>query len=146
MYNRLISVFLVATSALISWCVPAAGATGVDKFLDLDSEQLMREAERFENMAGCSDSAMICYAVVADRYDNNMDHREKELCASALMNMWTVSLFSHFDYPRLFDYLMRAEEIYGSLGYVPPRVYLNYGVLYQLSRSRRVHRSIVKRQ
>ena len=78
-----------------------------------------------------SDSALLCFSLVENRLSKSGDASErKELC-EAYMGLWMVYFFSYFDYSKSMDYLGKSIKLAKDIPMLLPRVYLNYGNMYQ---------------
>lgn len=78
-----------------------------------------------------SDSALLCFSLVENRLAKSKDASDrKELC-EAYMGLWMVYFFSYFDYSKSMDYLGKSIKLARDIPTLLPRVYLNYGNMYQ---------------
>ena len=82
-------------------------------FDQLSSQELMQKGDYYYGQANQSDSALICYSIVANRYYTTSKHDTFQLqLASKAMNQLGI-LYSHYyhDYQKAHQYLLMAQEI-----------------------------------
>lgn len=108
-----------------------AASRGHSKWLDLPIEQLIEIADRDFNDGNKKDTALMCYTIVANRYDSSMSVKHKEMCKNASMRMWSIYFYDYYDYPKCFDCLARALEIASDAGIEDANIYLGFGCMYQ---------------
>jgi AraC-like DNA-binding protein len=96
-----------------------------------DSRTLLMKGQQIVNIPSKRDSAMVCITIVANRYDPNGTKEEKEMSATGYIGLWYMYFFCYFDYAKASDCLLQAEHIFKSINMEYPRLYLNYGVMYQ---------------
>ncbi|MBD5225582.1 MAG: helix-turn-helix domain-containing protein [Bacteroidales bacterium] len=105
----------------------------VEDDLDVLSQEsaaeLLERADRLYDQL--PDSALVCYTVVANRYQPSLKRQDKELCLKAELGKWELIFFNYFDYTAAFDALENAERIKNDLGIIVPRIPLYLGSMYQ---------------
>ncbi len=77
------------------------------------------------------DSSLVCFSIVANRLSKAKDRAERRELCEAYMGLWMVYFFSYFDYSKSFDYLEKSKQAAEGIDDILPRVYLNYGNMYQ---------------
>ena len=101
------------------------------KWLELPVERLLDMAGKDFDDGGSKDTALLCYTIVANRYEPSMSRQRKVLCKDALMKMWSIYFYDFYDYPKCFDCLTRALEIATEAGLEDANIYLGFGCMYQ---------------
>lgn len=102
------------------------------KFMSLSSQTLLSMGDscggtRFNP----TDTVMICYTIVSNRYDKSQTIEEKQHAMEACLRLYSMYFYAYYDYPKCFEYLSRAKEIAESIGRPDPRIYLGFGAMYQ---------------
>ena len=101
------------------------------KWLSLPMDQLLDMADKDIADAGSKDTALMCYTIVANRYDASMSHEQKVQCKDANMKLWSIYFYDFYDYPKCFDCLTRALEIANEADIKDSNIYLGFGCMYQ---------------
>ncbi len=101
------------------------------KWLNLSPEQLMEMADKDFTDGGSKDTALMCYTIVANRYERSMSRQHKMQCKDANMRLWSIYFYDFYDYPKCFDCLTRANEIATEAGILDANIYLGFGCMYQ---------------
>ena len=115
--------------------VPSSGALELSrehsKWLNLPMDQLLEIADRDFANGGSKDTALMCYTIVANRYESSLARQDKVHCKEANMRLWSIYFYDFYDYPKCFDCLTRALEIAGDAGIEDANIYLGFGCMYQ---------------
>ena len=101
------------------------------KWLNLSPDQLMEMADKDFTDGGSKDTALMCYTIVANRYERSMSRQHKMQCKDANMRLWSIYFYDFYDYPKCFDCLTRANEIATEAGILDSNIYLGFGCMYQ---------------
>lgn len=101
------------------------------KWLDLPLERLIDMADKDFGDGGRKDTALMCYTIVANRYELSMSLEQKRHCKDANMRLWSIYFYDFYDYPKCFDCLTRAQEIASQAGIEDANIYLGFGCMYQ---------------
>ena len=101
------------------------------KWLNLSTRELIEMADRDFADGHKKDTAMMCYTIVANRYESSMTRQEKVHCKDANMRLWSIYFYDFYDYPKCFDCLTRALEIADEAGIEDANIYLGFGCMYQ---------------
>ncbi len=101
------------------------------KWLDLPIDRLMEMADKDFADGGSKDTALMCYTIVANRYEQSMSLDQKRHCKDANMRLWSIYFYDFYDYPKCFDCLTRAQEIATDGGIKDANIYLGFGCMYQ---------------
>ena len=101
------------------------------KWLDLPIDRLMEMADKDFADGGSKDTALMCYTIVANRYEQSMSLDHKRHCKDANMRLWSIYFYDFYDYPKCFDCLTRAQEIATDGGIEDANIYLGFGCMYQ---------------
>lgn len=134
--KRLVLYTLLIYIALIILALPANAARQnekqnyFDRWRNVSSKELMQRAYNDITKGGNTDSALIFYNVVYNRYVYDPDDNDKKkYAASALNDMGYLMTFVYFDYERAYSYLSQALDLSQQIGDVQnlPYVYVNIG-------------------
>lgn len=124
-----VSLFL----AVILLCALSSHAqkqsSDYSRWVNLPSEQLMEMGDGYDRMSN-ADSAIVCYTIVANRYDPGMSRDEKLTSMNAYTKLWSAYFLAYLDYAKSYEYLSRAQEIAREIGVVNPRINLSLGGMY----------------
>lgn len=99
------------------------------RWLVYSTDELMKKGREFDNRS-MADSAIVCYTVVANRYDKKMSAEEKEVCAEAYVNLWSVYFLAYLDYIKSYECLAKAQDIYHEIDKENPRIDIGMGGMY----------------
>ncbi len=113
-----------------------AGSTGQPyyEWMKLPSDELIRMGNRFRDGAQLMDSAMMCYTIVANRYDPAQSFDEKRLTVEALNEIGVLNTNYFGNQGDACRNLIQADEICRDIGYeeMQPYILLNLGNLFNL--------------
>ena len=126
---RAIVCLLAVMVGLPSLALPALREHS--KWLDLPLERLIDMADKDFADGGSKDTALMCYTIVANRYEQSMSLDHKRHCKDANMRLWSIYFYDFYDYPKCFDCLTRAQEIATQAGIEDANIYLGFGCMYQ---------------
>ena len=101
------------------------------KWLNLPIEKLVAMADKDFADGGSKDTALMCYTIIANRYEASMPQRQKVHCKNASMRMWSIYFYDFYDYPKCFDCLTQALDIANDAGIDDANIYLGFGCMYQ---------------
>lgn len=101
------------------------------KWLNLPAEQLLDMAGKDFADGGSKDTALMCYTIVANRYEPSMTREQKVQCKDANMRLWSIYFYDFYDYPKCFDCLTRANEIATEADIQDANIFLGFGCMYQ---------------
>lgn len=101
------------------------------KWLNLSIERLMDMADKDIANGNKKDTALMCYTIVANRYETSLSREQKVMCKDANMRLWSIYFYDFYDYPKCFDCLTRALEIADAGGIEDANIFLGFGCMYQ---------------
>ena len=101
------------------------------KWLNLPIERLMDMADKDIANGNKKDTALMCYTIVANRYETSLSRGQKVMCKDANMRLWSIYFYDFYDYPKCFDCLTRALEIADAGGIEDANIFLGFGCMYQ---------------
>lgn len=101
------------------------------KWLNLPIERLMDMADKDIANGNKKDTALMCYTIVANRYETSLSREQKVMCKDANMRLWSIYFYDFYDYPKCFDCLTRALEIADAGGIEDANIFLGFGCMYQ---------------
>lgn len=130
MRNFFCFIILIILSLLCSINIEAA-AVSLDNMSKYPTSKLMDMGKTYLQNGKDMDSALICYSIVMNRYDDKLSRQEQQQCAEACMNLWDL-YFSHYcDYTRAYESLTRCIDIHRNLGEESAYDYLLLGGFYE---------------
>lgn len=127
-------ICVVLTIALLFITLSAKGKRHDDTYSELmkeSSKTLIDKGHRCAEVTMQSDSALVCFTIVASRYNERMTKEEQQLATVAYIGKWFLYFFRYFDYAKAFENLSKARDISWRIGYDKARVLLNFGCMYQ---------------
>ncbi|MBQ9576948.1 MAG: helix-turn-helix transcriptional regulator [Muribaculaceae bacterium] len=127
--RNIVLLFLVLATVLPGSAL--APSREHSKWLDLPVERLLDMADKDFNDGGSKDTALMCYTIIANRYEKSMSLEQKSQCKEANMRLWSIYFYDFYDYPKCFDCLTRAREIATQAGIEDANIYLGFGCMYQ---------------
>lgn len=102
------------------------------QWMGLSSEVLLEKGHQYSEIKIKPDSALVCFSIVANRYNKQMSDKEKQQCCVAFIGKWYTFFFLYFDHAKSMEALTRAQEISEeSNGKEQARIDLNFGCMYQ---------------
>ena len=124
--------------AILIWLsLTAANATGgevytgmdfYDRWIGLPDKQLMQMGNGFMARPGFTDSAMVCYSIVANRLlSGSSNDNERQICVKALNACGYLYYTYYFDYEKAYSFFVQAQEEAERMGMTAflPHIYLN---------------------
>ena len=129
-----VRVILCLMAMMMGWtaAVPAQSPSWEhSKWLDLPMERLVAMADKDIADGNKKDTALICYTIVANRYESSLPQEQKVMCKDANMRLWSIYFYEFYDYPKCFDCLTRANEIATAAGIEDANIFLGFGCMYQ---------------
>ena len=132
MHPSLLTTITTLLAIIASVAVNGAEQTRLhQQWLRLTTEQLMEMGNTDMDNGGGKDTALVCYSIVAGRYERSMSKQEKRACKDANMQLWSIYYYDFFDYPKCFDCLANAREIADEAGIEDANIYIGLGCMYQ---------------
>ena len=130
--NRLISalIYILVLSMALP-CHALAPSREHSKWLNLPIDRLLAMADQDITDGNKKDTALMCYTIVANRYESSMTREQKVQCKDASMRLWSIYFYDFYDYPKCFDCLTHAQEIAADAGIEDSNIYLGFGCMYQ---------------
>lgn len=130
--NKSLSVILLIVTLMMGLpCHGIAQSREHGKLLSMPAEQLLQMADRDFADGGSKDTALMCYTIVANRYEATMPRDAMIQCKDAYMRLWSIYFYDFYDYPKCFDCLTSAYEIATAAGIEDSNIYLGFGCMYQ---------------
>ena len=75
------------------------------------------------------DSAIVCYSIIARRYNKDLSSKQKRLCARSYLNLWRI-YFDFYNFNKLYEALIKAKDIFEDIGEENATLYSYYGIFY----------------
>lgn len=102
------------------------------QWMGLSSEVLLERGHQYSEITVKPDSALVCFSIVANRYNKQMSDKEKHQCCVAYIGKWYTFFFLYFDHGKSMEALTQAQEIDEETnGKEQARINLNFGCMYQ---------------
>lgn len=131
------SVRYALATALLLLCRAAGAAAATQMYRSLgscSSRQLMQMGVESMGRSMRSDTAMVCFTIVSNRYYDDMAQDEKYRCAAAMNNLACVYTYGRINYPQAYRYLTRGLSIAreNGFGQLLATFHNNLGNLYSI--------------
>jgi AraC-like DNA-binding protein/tetratricopeptide (TPR) repeat protein len=128
-FHRFIAsmAFFILSTATFCATQPELNAS----WINYPTHKLMEMGDKYVRNKEFSDTSLVCYTIVANRYDKDMSAGEKQMCLEANMHLWSIYFYIYYDYTKCFDCLMKAKDIADETGKNFPDIYLGLGCMYQ---------------
>ena len=128
---RLLAVLVALLMAgQVGRAAEAARMQNYDRWKDLPTMRLVNIGHDFYRV-GKTDSALLCFFIISNRYDDGMTVAEKGLCCGATLTVGDLYMHDYYDYHNAYRYLLKAERIasYGHLTHQMADIYATMAVL-----------------
>jgi len=99
------------------------------------SQALLDQGRAYVAKSVKSDSAMVCFTIVSNRYYDAMNRKEKRLCVLAMNNLACSYTYGYIiNFPQALSYLTKALKIADDNGFEREKgiIYINMANLYSL--------------
>lgn len=106
-----------------------------DRWENVSSDELLRMGSHFQEVSK-ADSAMVCYAIIANRYhEGDNDKHSSGLAAKAMFGIGYLYMYDFYNYEQAYNYMQKSKEISERYGFTEnlPYTYLNLGNISFLS-------------
>ena len=130
--SRSVRAILCAIVLLLCGTMPGYSQSWEhSKWLNLPLERLVDMADKDIADGHKKDTALMCFTIVANRYESSLSQQQKVMCKDASMRLWSIYFYDFYDYPKCFDCLTRANEIATAAGIEDANIFLGFGCMYQ---------------
>ena len=130
--SRSVRAILCAIVLLLCGTMPGFSQSWEhSKWLNLPMEHLVDMADKDIADGNKKDTALMCFTIVANRYESSLSQQQKVMCKDASMRLWSIYFYDFYDYPKCFDCLTRANEIATAAGIEDANIFLGFGCMYQ---------------
>lgn len=132
-YNTFLRTILRLTLAVLLCltCISAKASGQPEfykRFMSIPTKQLSDMADNFTK-ADKRDSAVVCYTIIGRRYNVNLPTDDKRICANAYLKLW-LYYFEIYDFEKLYESLIRANDIFTDIGEENATLCSYYGMFY----------------
>lgn len=103
----LVALLLVG---VVGRAAEAARMKNYDQWKDLPNKTLIAKGNNYWH-ADRIDSALVCYIILFNRYNDKMSIDEKEICCGAATAVGNLYLQYYYDFQTAYRYMLKAEEI-----------------------------------
>lgn len=115
MYRRLIT-YLLLLVATVCYGVEQSNVQGYGNLVNMPTEQLMDKG-RFHFSNHNPDSALVCFSIVANRYNKSKSAKDRESAALAFNDLACIYQYFYFDYQEAHHNYMQALDLCREGGY-----------------------------
>lgn len=130
--SQVLRSILLVVALLLSGTAPALSQSKEhSKWLNLPIERLADMADKDIADGNKKDTALLCYTIIANRYEPSLSREQKVMCKDANMRLWSIYFYDFYDYPKCFDCLTRALEIANAARVEDANIFLGFGCMYQ---------------
>ncbi|MDE5796697.1 MAG: hypothetical protein K2H75_06275, partial [Muribaculaceae bacterium] len=136
-----IAILIVGILSSLSFIVSAQTdsqgsftTTDYERFSVLSSDELYEKAAAYIQKDNVPDSALLCYTIILNRYDNGeIGDKDMSYVSGSLINLGFLYQDKYYDYSRAYDYLLRSLELAEKQGndYDKPYIYLGMASVLQ---------------
>lgn len=106
MARHAITLLLIALLGLLpAWSAPPMA---LDQLRAMDNRQLMERARQFVN--NHTDSAAMCYIIVANRINNKQSNEDLRCCIEATFCLSDIYQYYYYNYQKAIECLLRAQH------------------------------------
>ena len=82
------------------------------RFSDVGNQQLLNKGYDYLSDSSKIDSALVCYSIVANRWEDGGEARPTAAQSStAYINLGNMYMLYYTDYKKAYEYLLRAEKV-----------------------------------
>ncbi|MBR1475460.1 MAG: helix-turn-helix transcriptional regulator [Muribaculaceae bacterium] len=113
------------------WVMADAQSHGHSQWLQLSSNELAAMGQKDMRPGQPKDTALMCYTIVAGRYERSMTQEQKAQCIDANMQLWRIYYYDYYDYPKCFECLSHARDIAAEAGIDNANIAIGLGCMYQ---------------
>ena len=99
-------------------------------WIDYSLENLTKMGRRYMKQNN-TDSALVCYSIVAGRYNKDLSLSEQKLCRDAYFNRWLIYFNKMYDFSKAYENLTKAEEISKNIGETDPEIEMGFAYFYE---------------
>ena len=133
MTTRILRLLFILMAIIVNVSAKAAMQPNYYKqWMGLPTEALLEKGHIYSEVHVKPDSALVCFSIVASRYNSYMSDKEKQQCCVAFIGKWYTFFFLYFDHAKSMEALTRAQEINEEIhGTYQARIDLNFGCMYQ---------------
>ena len=129
--NISVIFFMILLNIVINIPVTASRHnTFFKKWMDYSSERLTTMGQDFL-YEDKSDSALVCYSIVAGRYNKDLSVEQQKLCRNAYFNRWLIYFNKVYDFSKAYENLKKAEEISEIIDDVDPEIEMGFAYFYE---------------
>ena len=109
--HRLLTLLLTLLG-VVSSAVAYGESRHFHELNELSLKALYDRGQTYWHQRGMADSALVCFTLVTNRYDERLTKEEKIFCARGHIGVWEVLFFHYrYDIVRVYDQLLRAQQI-----------------------------------
>lgn len=108
--NRLPRFFIPLLLFIFTVCAPPAHADNLQRLLRSSSKQLHSYADDY-TLRYLPDSALLCYTIVAERYNPKMSYADKLITYKALLGRWNINFSWLGNYSEAAEDLVAANRL-----------------------------------
>ena len=99
-------------------------------WIDYSSKRLSEMGQSFLK-DGKSDSALVCYSIIAGRYNKDLSAEELRVCREAYLQKWMIYFNKLYDFSKAYENLAKAEEISRKLNEIDPETEMGLAYFYE---------------
>lgn len=130
-YFRLLALLVALLMAgQVGHATEAERMQNYDQWKDVSSRALADMGSDYYRV-GKTDSALLCFFILSNRYNDRMTIAEKVLCCGATLTVGDLYMHDYYDYHNAYSYLLKAERIasYSHLTHQMADIYATMAVL-----------------
>ena len=130
--RRLVIIAILLLCALAVMAEDVTFMTNRRHWEKLPTSQLFIMGEDYRKIKNNPDSAMLCYSIIANRYNEKLNREELELCIRATCSIGTIYRTYYLNQPEAYKQILKAKDLAEKHHYdiYIPHILMELGSLY----------------
>lgn len=125
-------LWFTAAAASARTMARAANVRGYYSIMEkLPAKVLVAKGKEMAEQKDMPDSALVCFSIVVNHYQNSKDKAQMDLAMRAYHGQWYVYLFHYNDYAKAKEALVKYLKTCEKAGENKGRAYLMFGAMYE---------------
>lgn len=125
------SLFLLLALIMPVRTIAANQSLQTQKLMTLSVDELLKKGNDHTNKSEF-ESAVVCYTIIVNRYDDSMSHDEKMKVVDSYEKLWNIYFNLYSDYTKAYECLNRIQQICDELKVQQSQMYIKYGAMFQV--------------
>lgn len=132
MMRRFIVIAMALVATLVMLAEDVTFMNNRRQWEALPSATLMKMGQKYMNVKHLPDSALLCYSIITNRYNEQLEGKELEQCIRATCYIGNIYLDCYHNFQEAYRYLLKAQDLAKRHDYISftPRVLMLLGNLH----------------